>query len=312
MTAQTEQCFYCQSETHTLGYCDDNRLYIFEVACATTIQETPNLIQFKHWLEETYSEEERLLRAFAIIKGLATPETPLADCVDLIVDFCDITYLNDYRSNMRENRITNMINTISRRNPSMEIQDVDGIESIVVEEFMRFVTVSLLARDNPLILSSGIEGRVTGHYINTPQHTRANIKVTVKTVKTVEEHEEPTKTGGGTSVSDSTSASDSISVSDSTSVTKSIEPAVYCCICMEEHAESTFVKLNCDHEYCKSCLMESLKKKTNCPLCRENILTIETKQQEICDEITNSLTSTNNSSTIIDSDSDSNSGLVGF
>jgi hypothetical protein len=303
MTAQIEQCFYCQSETHTLGYCDDDRLYIFEVVCASTIQETPNLIQFKHWLEETYSEEERLLRAFAIIKGLATPETPLADCVDLIVDFCDITYLNDYRSNMRENRITNMINNISRRNPSMEIQDVDGIESIVVEEFMRFVAVSLLARDNPLVLTSGIEGRVTGHYINSPRHTRANIKVRVKTVK---EQEEPTKIGGGISVSDS--ISDSVSVSDSKSV--SIEPAVYCCICMEEHAESSFVKLNCDHEYCKSCLMESLKKKTNCPLCRENILTIETTNQEICDEITSSLTATSNSSTIIDSDSDSIPELV--
>ncbi len=42
-----------------------------------------------------------------------------------------------------------------------------------------------------------------------------------------------------------------------------------CAICFEEL--STNVTTKCNHTFCKTCMFNHLKKKTNCPMCRRNI-----------------------------------------
>jgi hypothetical protein len=52
-----------------------------------------------------------------------------------------------------------------------------------------------------------------------------------------------------------------------------------CCICYNPMTDADFVQLNCNHQYCKSCIKRWMNVKTNtsCPMCRTNITTIKTR-----------------------------------
>jgi hypothetical protein len=63
-----------------------------------------------------------------------------------------------------------------------------------------------------------------------------------------------------------------------------------CIICLEEKNKNTFVKLNCSHDYCKECIIKTIKsdKRTKpcCPLCREEILLLTINNNNILNELT--------------------------
>ena len=44
-----------------------------------------------------------------------------------------------------------------------------------------------------------------------------------------------------------------------------------CPICKEKLTETNICRTKCKHSYCLSCLLEHLKEKNNCPLCRSVI-----------------------------------------
>jgi hypothetical protein len=69
---------------------------------------------------------------------------------------------------------------------------------------------------------------------------------------------------------------------------------IECNICYEIHNNENFIKLNCNHEFCKGCVKKILKScrifnDPCCAYCREQIITFtyknETVQTEFCDLI---------------------------
>jgi len=55
-----------------------------------------------------------------------------------------------------------------------------------------------------------------------------------------------------------------------------------CPICYENLKNESFVRLNCDHTYCKSCIKECIDKKVfNCSMCRVPMITVYTKKPDI-------------------------------
>jgi len=64
-----------------------------------------------------------------------------------------------------------------------------------------------------------------------------------------------------------------------------------CNICYDTKDHYEFVKLNCDHEFCNKCIIDTIKmcnassKEPFCGFCRKNIDTINTRSEEINDEI---------------------------
>jgi hypothetical protein len=69
---------------------------------------------------------------------------------------------------------------------------------------------------------------------------------------------------------------------------------IECNICYEIHNSENFIKLNCNHEFCKGCVKKILKScrifnDPCCAYCREQIITFtyknETIQTEFCDLI---------------------------
>lgn len=70
-----------------------------------------------------------------------------------------------------------------------------------------------------------------------------------------------------------------------------IEENKECCICYEEYECSNFVKLDCNHEFCKNCIQTQLKNikngKFSCGLCRHNVKYLQVRTNEILEELKN-------------------------
>ena len=63
-----------------------------------------------------------------------------------------------------------------------------------------------------------------------------------------------------------------------------------CVICYDTKQKCEFVKMNCNHEFCGTCIKNVLKKETfkeesNCALCREKITTITCRSKMCLDEL---------------------------
>jgi hypothetical protein len=63
-----------------------------------------------------------------------------------------------------------------------------------------------------------------------------------------------------------------------------------CNICYEEKKVSDFTKFNCNHEFCKDCVINTIKSRRNannicCALCRTEVKSVETKTNEVKAEI---------------------------
>jgi len=61
-----------------------------------------------------------------------------------------------------------------------------------------------------------------------------------------------------------------------------------CNICYEEHEKQKFIKLDCGHEFCKDCIIQSLENERRkipcCAFCRADIKNFEIKDESIKDE----------------------------
>ena len=66
-----------------------------------------------------------------------------------------------------------------------------------------------------------------------------------------------------------------------------------CFICYEKNSINKFIKLNCNHEFCKDCIKKQIKstitENVHCALCRNIIDNIEIRDNEILEEINNEL-----------------------
>jgi hypothetical protein len=64
-----------------------------------------------------------------------------------------------------------------------------------------------------------------------------------------------------------------------------------CAICYDEKQVKNFVKLGCNHEFCKDCIITTMKKNNStnlcCAFCRTEIKSIESRTNEVKNEINN-------------------------
>lgn len=61
---------------------------------------------------------------------------------------------------------------------------------------------------------------------------------------------------------------------------------IECSICFDE--EKTLLDLDttaCKHSFCHSCIMNHLKRKADCPMCRASVKTLQVRRQENFDEV---------------------------
>jgi hypothetical protein len=249
-------CSFCRQPGHNLTTCNSDRLLEFEIICANAVVNMNSHIDFKNWLTENHSDDQLLLKVFAIRKFHVTTRTSIFHCIDLITEYIFRTYKNinieinnqeeQEDENEFENEMINLLNELrnpSEPEPQQEIQDIPGIEQMVLRE---------------MVLYSLFNNMIT----TIRQQYNAVRKFNI--LSSVESNEN-----------------------------ENINENCECNICWEENEKKNFIKFGCNHEFCKDCVIKTLRTDQRetpcCALCRAEVKSIVSRtnfvQTELADLI---------------------------
>jgi hypothetical protein len=245
-------CSFCRQPGHNLTTCNSDRLLEFEVICANTVVNMNSPVDFKNWLTENHNDDQILLKVYAIRKFHVTARTSIFHCIDLITEYIFRTYKNinivsnnedeDESEDEIENEMINLLNELRNpreHEPQQEIQDIPGIEQIVLREMV------LHALFNNMV---------------TTIREQYNAVRKLNIISTVEND-----------------------------LDEDINAKCECNICYEEKELKNFVKLNCKHEFCKDCLIKSLRsdRRENpcCAFCRSEVKSVTSRKSSVQTEL---------------------------
>jgi hypothetical protein len=194
--------------------------------------------------------EQLLIKTFAIKKFRVTTRTSVENCINLISEYIFRTYKNTDEA----------VEVIEHENQFENdlmtfIQDLSTVREEEIQESRRISeAVQYRAMENMLMREMFIS--MMSRIIN---GTLRNDVKRFKIVSTVNECE---NTG----------------------------EKCECNICYDDKELKNFVKLGCNHEFCKDCVIETMKTSNNklcCAFCRTEITGIESRTTEIKSEIDN-------------------------
>jgi hypothetical protein len=244
-------CSFCRQPGHNLTTCNSNRLREFEAICASQVLQTNTQDDLKNWLCQNYMSDHLLIKAFAIKKFRVTTRTSIDNCIDLITQYIFATYKNN-----NEN-----IEIIEHENQFENdlmtfIEELSTIREEEIQENRRISEIQQFrVMENMLMREMFISmmSRIINRTVR-DDHVRK-----FKIVSTFNECENP-------------------------------DHKCECNICYDEKELNKFVKLGCNHEFCKDCVIETMKTSNNklcCAFCRTEITGIESRTTEIKSEIDN-------------------------
>ena len=244
-------CSFCRRMGHNLTTCNSVRLREFEAICATQVLQTETQDDFKNWLCQNYMSEQLLIKTFAIRKFRVTSRTSIEICISLITEYIFMNYKN-----------TNETEEIVEHEDQFEndlmsfIEELSTVRQEEIQENRRIsefqqarAMENMLMREMFIAMMSGIINRTLRE-----DHHRFKI------VSTVNNNEN-----------------------------EDVKESCECPICYDKKESNNFVKLGCNHEFCKDCVISTMKTNhsTNlcCALCRGEVRSIESRTIEAKNEI---------------------------
>jgi hypothetical protein len=244
-------CSFCRQPGHNLTTCNSDRLREFEVICATQVLQTNTQDDFKNWLIQNYISEELLIKTFTIKKFRITARESIERCMDLITEYIFAIYKNTNETDEHENEFENDLMTFIQTF-STERQEIrEAIPEIDVVRTMEH----MLMRE----MMFGMMTRMLTN-LNNMNNVKINQKFNILS---------------------------SIENNDNEDVNKKCE----CSICYDDKELKNFVKLGCNHEFCKDCLITTMKTRQpndnnlSCALCRTEIKTVKSRTEQVYMEI---------------------------
>ena len=249
-------CSFCRLTGHNVKNCNDARLSDFEETCQVHMIFCNSREIFKGWLLERYNISDTynncLLRTFSIKKCNATMRTPMYYCLDLITDYIYRTYVeqNQTRTNNNNLNSAEFIQFMSEmyNNPDYEQDVVNELNEL--NEQINGMQLAL--------------GREMFHALNNQTYNR---------------HINPVLQNKKYNISLLLENNNNHTNNKNTEHTENTD----CSICLENKANNTFVKFDCQHEFCKDCVVQCLQNNNKsilcCALCRGDTKTFKTNSQ---------------------------------
>lgn len=244
-------CSFCRQIGHNLTTCNSNRLREFEAICATQVIQTDTQDDFKNWLCQNYMSEQLLIKTFAIRKFRVTSRTSIEICINLVTEYIFTHYKN-----------TNENEEIIEHEGQFEndlmsfIQELSAEREEEIQENRRISEIHQLRAMENMLMREMFISMMSGIINRTLREDERRFKI----VSTVNECE---NTG----------------------------QKCECPICYDEKELNNFVKLGCNHDFCKDCVISTMKTNhsTNlcCALCRAEVKSIESRTIETKNEIDN-------------------------
>lgn len=253
-------CSFCGLGGHRITNCFDPRLYEFERTLVTFIINnniTINSINsngfniFKNFLLERALETPNLVKAFAIKKCGSNMRQNIDTCIEhIIVYFMERQYHDNEINQRTSSEDQNQLNAL--RILSSQPGFMESIRSLINLNREQQLRTEQLILDYILFIDTILQL----NQINQNEEV-LNRKFNIQT-----------------KISDKQENFDEI---------------CECVICYESYEKQNFVKLNCDHEFCKDCIIKSLQNErklvVNCAYCRSEIKIFEIRNSSIREDL---------------------------
>jgi hypothetical protein len=248
-------CSFCRTPGHNVKNCNDARLSDFEETCQVHMIFCNSREIFKDWLLGTYNVFDEynkcLLRTFSIKKCNATMRTPMFYCLDLIADYMHRTYIQQNQTRMNNNNLNNaefiqFMSNLYNNNPDYDYEQAVYDELNELNEQINGMQLAL-GREMFAALNNITYNR---HIDQVPQNKKYNISLLLENNNNYKNNE------------------------------NAVNENMDCSICLENKSNGTFVKFDCQHEFCKDCVVKCLQNNNKnvlcCALCRGNTKTFKT------------------------------------
>jgi len=244
-------CSFCRQPGHNVTTCNSSRLREFEAICSSQVLQTNTPDDFKNWLIENYMSEQLLIKTFTIKKFRVTTRTSIENCIDLITEYIFRIYKNTNETN--ETNEIEYNNYIFENDLITFIQALSNERQEIYED--RNITEIQRARamENMLMREMFISLMSMSNYITIRDEYKK-----IQIVSTINKNENLSET-------------------------------CECSICYDEKEFQKFVKFGCKHEFCKDCVISTIKSSNNkhlcCALCRDEVREIETRTEQVKTEL---------------------------
>jgi hypothetical protein len=245
------RCSFCRRPGHNISTCNNNRLREFELICATQVLQTDTHDDFKNWLCQNYMSEQTLIKTFTIRKFGVTSRTSIEICITMITEYIFIHYKNTNEPAEIVDHENQFENDLMSfiQELTTDRQEEIQEERRISEQQQNMTIESMLMREMFIAMMSRI--------INRTLQTENN---KFKIISTINNNEN-----------------------------ENIDQLCECSICYDNKELKNFVKLSCNHEFCKECIIETMKINQNknlcCALCRGEIKSIESRTNEAINEM---------------------------
>jgi len=253
------RCSLCRQLGHNILRCNSERILEFEAICANAVVNINNPDDFQNWLRQNYANELLLLKAFVIRKLSISRRLSLNEYIHYIAEYIFRTYKNQAQTEVAEVAeeddtlpalIEANINEVFEENFNNVITNLTTIYNYVVTEDTN-LHMSIIMRYTQylLYLFRLLPNR---EYYLEDQNQRT-------VVLSVENNDE------------------------------NLDETCQCSICWDDKELRQFVKLDCNHEFCKDCIRQSVPSETrtslHCALCRGEVRTMRLRTQEAHTEL---------------------------
>lgn len=268
--ARTRHCSYCHQEGHTIRTCNDETLVNFENMCNVKKREliiesqlNVNLskISFRHWLLNYSVNNINIIKAYSISRCGTTLRDNLAVIIEKITNYV-------YGMLLEEGELDDLPPLIDSAEDSetddyIPFQATQEVSENDVRLFMAISTMLNLNDNNminPNLIQELYYSAIVQQYFNNKKPTNLKIISTAQNLTTEQ-------------------------------IDEDLYSKCDCNICYDSFDKYKFVQLNCQHEFCKDCVIKTIKSSTDaykepcCAYCRNNIDTITTKSDEVKAEL---------------------------
>lgn len=244
-------CSFCRQPGHNLTTCNSDRLREFEEICATQVLQTNTRDDFKNWLIQNYISEHLLIKTFTIKKFRITARESIEICMDLITEYIFRVYKNTNEVVEDESQFENDLMTF--------IQELSPDREEIREEISEIDVVRGFER---ILMREMMFGIMTRMLTNLNNVNNRNLKQKLNISSSIEHNDN-----------------------------ENINELCECSICYDEKELKNFVKLGCNHEFCKDCLITTMKtsqinsNNLSCSLCRSEVKSVKSRSEQVYTEM---------------------------
>lgn len=270
----TRRCSYCRQPGHTITTCNSDRIRDFEVICAEKAINTNTPDDFKKWLSDNYMNNQPLLKTFVIRKMGYTNRIRIPNCIDLITDYI----YREYRPEMFTYENRNLNNVVARENTNTDdiADDTDDYANGLINFLAQLRNIRNVYRQR--------------QHLSVDQHVE-NMRNIERILRQELFISFLHNLNNGSRIGEISSGPRRFNINsmiDNTNQSDTNENS-RCNICWDEKENTQFVKFGCNHEFCKECVITSLRGEQRqhpcCALCRSAVITMSCKTVEVHNEL---------------------------